>query len=213
MYTNLCLLVIACAITIAKGPQQPESVDVVIYGGTSAGIAAAIQTKRMGKTVLLIEPSSHLGGLTTGGLGQTDIGNKAAIGGISREFYRRVRAHYQQPENWNWQAADQYRSGGQSRTAAEEDTMWTFEPHVALKIYREWLDELQIPVVFNERLNRQTGVATTRSIPWKIVAITMQSGQVYRGKMFIDASISGISKVPQFVTIAAPSMRRKGGID
>ena len=64
--------------------------DVCVFGATSAGITAAIQTARMGKTVALIEPGKFLGGLTTGGLGATDIGNKAALGGISREFYRRL---------------------------------------------------------------------------------------------------------------------------
>ncbi len=168
-----------------------ESADVVIYGGTSGGIAAAIQTKRMGKSVILIEPSGHLGGLTTGGLGQTDIGNKAAIGGVSREFYRRVRQYYQQENAWNWQARDEYRSIGQSATSPQEDTMWTFEPHVALKIYRDWLAELEIPVEMNERLDRENGVVMTRSIPWSIVSITMESGKVFRGKMFIDATYEG----------------------
>lgn len=191
MFAYVTGFAMAIAISVVNPIRPAETVDVVIYGGTSAGIAAAIQSKRMGKSVVLIEPSNHLGGLTTGGLGQTDIGNKAAIGGISREFYRRVRNHYRRPENWQWQAAEQYRSVGQSRTGAEEDTMWTFEPHVAMKIFREWLDEWQIPVVFNERLNRQTGVARTRSTPWKIVAVTMESGRVFRGKMFIDATYEG----------------------
>src|SRR5215213_6829808 len=76
------------------------SYDVVVYGGTSGGIAAAIQAARMGKTAVLIEPTQFLGGLTTGGLGATDIGNKRAIGGISREFYGRVWEHYNQPQSW-----------------------------------------------------------------------------------------------------------------
>src|SRR4029078_12637312 len=67
-----------------------ESTDIVVYGGTSSGIVAAIQAKRLGKSVVLIEPSEHLGGLTTGGLGATDIGNKTAIGGLARDFYHRV---------------------------------------------------------------------------------------------------------------------------
>src|SRR6187399_2893472 len=78
------------------------SYDVVIYGGTSGGIAAAIQTARMGKTAVLIEPTQFLGGLTTGGLGATDIGNKRAIGGIAREFYGRIWEHYQNPDRWTW---------------------------------------------------------------------------------------------------------------
>ncbi|WP_372723855.1 FAD-dependent oxidoreductase, partial [Novipirellula sp.] len=77
--------------------------DVVIYGGTAAGIVAAVQVERLGGSAIVIEPSSRIGGLTTGGLGQTDIGNKAAIGGISREFYQRISQYYQKPENWKWQ--------------------------------------------------------------------------------------------------------------
>lgn len=153
-----------------ENSENSELADVIIYGGTSAGIAAAIQVKRMGKSVILIEPFDNLGGLTTGGLGQTDIGNKAAIGGISREFYRRVRQYYRQPEAWKWQQAEDYRSVGQSRTSADEDTMWTFEPHVALKIYQDWLAEMEIDVVSNERLDREGGVAMTRSIPWRILS-------------------------------------------
>lgn len=120
-------ILFACSLP-TKPLSGDDSYDVVIYGGTSAGIAAAVQVKRMGGTVIVIEPSGRIGGLTTGGLGQTDIGNKAAIGGISREFYQRVRKYYEQPANWKWQQRDEYRGGGQSKTAANEDTMWTFEP-------------------------------------------------------------------------------------
>ena len=92
--------------------------DVVIYGGTSAGVAAAVQVHRMGKTALLIEPGKHLGGLTSGGLGATDIGNKQAIGGIAREFYRRVWEHYQREEAWQFQQRAEYRerAAGVGRT-------------------------------------------------------------------------------------------------
>src|SRR3954466_1537996 len=91
----LLLSVLAIAATAAE-----KTYDVVVYGGTSGGVAAAVQTNRMGKTVLLIEPGKHLGGLTSGGLGATDIGNKAAIGGVSREFYQAIRTHYSKPEAW-----------------------------------------------------------------------------------------------------------------
>ena len=71
-------------------------------------LPAAIQAKRLGKIVLLIEPGARIGGLTTGGLGQTDIGNKAAIGGISREFYEGIKAYYDEPANWKWQQQEEY---------------------------------------------------------------------------------------------------------
>lgn len=170
---------------------SPATYDIVVYGGTSSGIAAAVQAKRMGKSVVVIEPTQRVGGLTTGGLGQTDIGNKSVVGGIAREFYQAVKAFYQHPEAWTWQTKDQYRSEGQSKTSAGEDAMWTFEPSAALKIYHGWIDEYQIPVVYGERIDRGAGVAMTRSIPWRIIAIRMESGKTFAGKMFIDATYEG----------------------
>src|SRR6266850_2811078 len=82
--------------------------DVCIYGGMSGGVAAAVQTSRMGKTAVIAEFGRHIGGLTSGGLGATDIGNKAAIGGISREFYHRIAKHYAQPSAWRSESAEEY---------------------------------------------------------------------------------------------------------
>ncbi|MBL8888866.1 MAG: FAD-dependent oxidoreductase [Planctomycetaceae bacterium] len=192
MFTILFLcLPVSMATTHGKQSSDNDSADVVIYGATSGGIAAAIQVKRMGKSVILIEPSNHLGGLTTGGLGQTDIGNKAAIGGVSREFYRRVKKYYQNEAAWKWQARSDYRSIGQSASSAEEDTQWTFEPHVALKIYQDWLKEMDIAVVMNQRLDRRAGVALSKAIPATILSITMESGETYHGRQFIDATYEG----------------------
>ncbi|WP_442511966.1 FAD-dependent oxidoreductase [Novipirellula sp. SH528] len=171
--------------------------DVVIYGGTAAGIVAAVQVERLGGTAIVIEPSSRIGGLTTGGLGQTDIGNKAAIGGISREFYQRISQYYQKPENWKWQTADQYKSSGQSRTADGESTMWTFEPSAALAVLQSFVDEHDVKVVYNERLDR-TGSRRSGQVGdgveiagGKINSIRTVTGNVYRGHMFIDATYEG----------------------
>ncbi|MEM9826305.1 MAG: FAD-dependent oxidoreductase [Planctomycetota bacterium] len=168
-----------------------ERFDLVIYGGTSAGIAAAVQARRMGMSCVVIEPSRRIGGLTTGGLGQTDIGNKSAIGGIAREFYQDIAKHYARDESWKWQRREEYKSGGQSKTAASEDTMWTFEPSAALQVYQRWIREHEITVVYGQRLDRRTGVALTRSRPARIVTITMESGKRFHGKMFIDATYEG----------------------
>ena len=167
---------------------QTREYDIVIYGGTSAGIAAAIQSSRMGMSVLVIEPSSRIGGLTTGGLGQTDIGNKQAIGGISREFYQNIKKYYAIPSNWKWQKSSEYMDGGQTRTAEGEDAMWTFEPSAALKVYEEMMAPEKIDVVYKQRINRENGVKKQGQ---KIVEIEMESGQKYRGKMFIDATYEG----------------------
>ncbi len=170
---------------------QDKVYDVVIYGGTASGVAAAVQAVRMGKSVALIEPSQRLGGLTTGGLGQTDIGNKAAIGGIAREFYQAIRKHYDAPAAWKWQTRQEYQDSGQTRTAAGEDAMWTFEPSAALKVMNDWVRTNQIEVCYGRRLDRRAGVAMTRAIPWRILSIRMESGEAYRGRMFIDATYEG----------------------
>lgn len=164
---------------------EPEQYDVVVYGGNSGGIAAAIQTARMGKTVVLIEPGKHLGGLTAGGLGATDIGNKAAIGGISREFYQRVKQHYAHEASWKFEKSESYSNRKQN---ANEDTMWFFEPHVAEQIYRDMLAEHKVPVVFGERLDLAKGVTKAGS---NITAIQMESGRTFAGKRFIDATYEG----------------------
>jgi hypothetical protein len=191
LHRLLLILLTLCSTAFAAPAADATEADVVIYGGTSAGIAAAVQIRRMGRSVIIVEPTGHLGGLTTGGLGQTDIGNKVAIGGIAREFYRAVRKHYRQPEAWRWQAAEAYRSQGQSRTDPNEDTQWTFEPSVATAIFRTWLEENEIPVVLGQRLERPGGVMMTRSVPWRIVAFRTEDGTTYRGQVFIDATYEG----------------------
>lgn len=184
----IVLSIIVSAIIQFDAKSQNTEYEIVIYGGTSAGIAAAIQSSRMGKSVLVIEPSSRIGGLTAGGLGQTDIGNKQAIGGISREFYQNIKKYYEIPSNWKWQKSSDYMDGGQTRTDEGEDAMWTFEPSAALKVYEEMMIPEKIVVVYKQRLNRKNGVKKQGR---RIVEIEMETGQKYRGKMFIDATYEG----------------------
>lgn len=184
LLTNLLLAV----FVFSAFGQKVKRYDVVVYGGTSAGISAAIQSARMGKTVVIIEPTRRLGGLTTGGLGQTDIGNKHVIGGISREFYRNIREHYNDPASWKWQRKSDYMDEGQTRTAKGEDAMWTFEPSAALKVYHQMLSVEQVDVVYGERLNRESGVKKEGA---RIASIDMENGARYIGEMFIDATYEG----------------------
>ena len=93
--------------------------DIVIYGCTSSAMTAAVQSKRMGKTVMIACPEKHLGGLTASGLGLTDSGDTSVIGGLSREFYHRVWLEYQKPETWKWQKREQYGNKGQGTVAAD----------------------------------------------------------------------------------------------
>lgn len=179
-------LVAAPAVALTAAPAVTR--EIVVYGGTSGGLVAGFQAKAMGHSVIVIEPSAREGGLTTGGLGQTDIGNKMVIGGLSREFYRRIARHYANDQAWKWQTRQEYRDSGQTRTAPGEETMWTFEPAAALKVYRDWIAETGLEVVRGERLDRARGV---RKEGGRIVAITMESGRVFAGRMFIDATYEG----------------------
>ncbi len=181
-------LIILCLIlntALLSAQSSRKEYDVVIYGATSAGISAAIQCSRMNKTVLLIEPTNRIGGLTTGGLGATDIGSRDAVGGISREFYRNIKKYYDKSESWSRQEKESY---SQSRNIEGEDVMWTFEPSVALKIYKEMMAKEKIDLVYNKKLLRNGGVKKDGT---SISEIKMVSEEVYKGKMFIDATYEG----------------------
>ena len=182
---------VACAAAILPVLHlHAADFDVVVYGGTSAGVIAAVQAKKMGKTVVVVGPDKHLGGLSAGGLGFTDTGNKAVIGGLSRDFYHRVWAHYDQPSAWKWQKKDQYGNKGQGTPAIDgaQRTMWIFEPHVAERVFEDYVKENQIPVHRDEWLDRAKGVKKDGA---RITSITMLSGKTYTGKMFIDATYEG----------------------
>lgn len=164
--------------------------DLIVYGGTSAGVVAAVQASRMGNSVILVGPDIHLGGLTSGGLGWTDSGNTEAIGGVAREFYHRVWQHYQQEEAWVWETQDDYGNVGQGTPAMDGDqrTMWIFEPHVAEQIFDDWVAEEGITVYRDEWLDRASGVTLDGT---DITSIRMLNGKTYAGRMFIDATYEG----------------------
>lgn len=159
-FTFVFATILAQLITCLVGAEVIEA-DVCIYGGTAAGIAAAVQAVRMGKTAVVAEFGRHLGGMSSGGLGATDIGNKAAIGGVSREFYRRLGKHYGKEEQW------------------------TFEPHVAENIFFQMANESRVPIYLEQRL------ASVRKEGTRLIEMAMESGKVFRGRMFIDATYEG----------------------
>jgi hypothetical protein len=164
--------------------------DVVIYGGTCAAITSAVQVKKMGRSVIIVSPDKHLGGLSSGGLGFTDTGNKAVIGGLARDFYHRIYLHYQKPESWVQQKQSEYGNKGQGTPAMDGDsrTMWIFEPHAAEQVFEDYVKEFGLEVMRDEWLDRTNGVKKEGG---KIVAITTLSGKTYAGKMFIDATYEG----------------------
>jgi hypothetical protein len=183
-----CLCLFGAALSTAAAATRQS--DILIYGCTSGAVAAAVQAVRMNKSVLMVCPEKHLGGLSAGGLGFTDSGNKAVIGGVSREFYHRVWRHYDTPEAWTWQKREQYGNKGQGTEALDKTgrTMWIFEPHVAENVFEAWVKELKIPVVRNQWLDRAKGVKKDGE---RIVSITTLDGNTYAARAFIDATYEG----------------------
>jgi hypothetical protein len=176
-------LALSLAAFAAAGNAAAADYDVVVYGGTSAGISAAVQAARMGRSVVVIEPGEHLGGLTSGGLGFTDSGDKDVIGGIAREFYRRVKKHYDRQESWRFEKPEHSKL-----YHPKDDAMWTFEPSVAEAIFNDLIKEHKIPCHFRERLDRAKGV---KKHGQQLTSITTESGKTFGGKMFIDATYEG----------------------
>jgi hypothetical protein len=188
MRSLLSLLVILSASLRAEAPLP--AYDVVVYGGTSAAIIAAVQARKMGKTVVVVSPDRHLGGLSSGGLGWTDSGDKSVIGGLSRDFYHRIWQAYQRPEAWKHEPREKFGNKGQGTVAmdAGERTMWIFEPSVAEQVFEEYVREFGLIVRRDEWLDRAKGVEKQGD---RIVSIRTLSGQVYRGRTFIDATYEG----------------------
>ncbi len=168
-----------------------RTADVIIYGGTSAAVTAAVQVKKMGKSVIVVSPDKHLGGLSAGGLGFTDTGDKSVIGGLARTFYGRLYDHYQKPGSWNWEKREQFGNKGQGTPALDgaNRTMWIFEPHAAEQVFEDFVRENNITVYRNEYLNRSAGGVQKRGTA--IQSFRTLSGTQYIGKMFIDVTYEG----------------------
>jgi hypothetical protein len=186
----ICCVSILLFCACRNSNPDESSADIIIYGGTSAAITAAVEAIQSGKTVIIVSPDTHLGGLSSGGLGFTDTGDKSTIGGLSREFYHRVWQHYNDSSAWKWQKHSDFGNKGQGTVAmdGENRTMWIFEPHVAEKVFEDFVAENKITVLRNEWLNRSNGVVKKDG---KIVSFKTLSGKTFSGKMFIDATYEG----------------------
>lgn len=169
---NRIIISFAIIMLTASGSlfaQRTIEVDVCVYGGTSAGVISAYTAEKLGKKALLIEPGKRLGGLTSGGLGYTDIGNKYAISGISRDFYRKVGDHYGKFEQW------------------------IFEPKVALSIFQDYVDDGGFDVLYDTRLKevKKQGNRITEIVLEKSSNPSKATNIIVRAKMFIDCGYEG----------------------
>ncbi len=150
---------------LATEKEENTSVDICIYGGTSAGVMAAYTATKAGKKVLIIEPGNRLGGLTSGGLGQTDIGNKYVVTGLALDFYRNLGKHYGNLENW------------------------IFEPKVALAVFKEYIENANIEVVYQHQLQS----VKKEGLNIKEISVADQEGKEIniKAKMFMDCTYEG----------------------
>jgi len=164
------LLVVLCLFPSLQAQSHAQTYDVVVFGATSGGVTAAVQVAREGKTVVLLEPGKHIGGMTASGLGWIDIKGTDSTGGLAREFIDRVIRHYKA------EGIDTRRFGNSG---------WVVEPHVAENVYNDMLREAKVPVEFGYRL------ASIAKSGARITALTSEANKTVEGKMFIDASYEG----------------------
>ena len=191
------LVAVALSLTGTVAQAVTHTFDIVIYGSSPAAISTAIQARRMGKSAVIVSPETRIGGLTTGGLGQTDIGNKKAFGGLALEFYTAVADYYAKDENWIWQKRSEYVSGEQSSQKTTK-SMWTFEPSAALKILEGWERRDGLVIHRNKWLDRTKGKVKVEELEVegpartrRIASFVTLDETEYRGKVFVDATYEG----------------------
>lgn len=174
---------------VAMAGDKLHEADVVVYGDAAGGVTAAVQAARMGKKTILISQYGHLGGLSSSGLGFSDIGNPAILGGLSREFYHRVYQHYQDDAAWTHEPRSKFANVGQGAPALDpkKELASTFEPKVAEAVFDAMVREAGVEVI-RGRLDLAGGVEKSGA---RIVAMRLEGGADVRGKMFIDASYEG----------------------
>lgn len=182
------LLLITSLTGSATAATNAEA-DVVVYGDAAVGVSAAVQAARMDRSVILVSQYGHLGGMTSSGLGWTDIGNSKILGGISREFYHQVYLHYQNDKAWVQQTKDEFPEKGQGAPTFDHKTKLgsVFEPKVAEMIFDKWVKDAGVRVI-KGKLDLDAGATMNGQ---RITAIRLEDGSTISGKMFIDGSYEG----------------------
>ena len=156
-----------CLLVGVKGlaaSHQGKIYDLVIYGGSSAGVIAAVQAARMGKTAVIVNPYGFLGGMTSSGLSAADVTDPASVSGLAREFFMSMGRKY------------------------GNDFSQAFEPHVAERAFNDLVNMANVPVFHRERLDLERGILLDGK---RIASIRMESGRVFSGKVFVDATYEG----------------------
>ncbi len=185
MRKTLTLFFAFLGLTSFQPQKNKFSYDVVIYGGTAAGVTAAIQLAKMGKSVALLEPTKHIGGMSVEGLGGTDIDNhkdfqnSPAVGGLALEFYRCIAKAYGREEAFE----------NALKNKVKNTNLWRFESKVAEKVFNDWIKEYKIEVFLGRRLAETPQAVSKKTAT--ITEIRTEKGEVFKGKFFVDATIEG----------------------
>jgi FAD dependent oxidoreductase len=165
-----CLVMFAGVLcTPALGQSSAQTKDLVVYGATASGVMTAYSAAQQGLHVVLIEPGTHLGGMVTGSLSATDLGQFAIIGGYARDFYLKAAAHY-------------------GVTNLDLKQNWLSEPHVGEEIFRVMLKDAAVQVYFHEQIREKYGVTLRNK---RVTKITTSDGKVWGAKVFADCSYEG----------------------
>ncbi|WP_395737895.1 FAD-dependent oxidoreductase [Prosthecobacter sp.] len=135
--------------------------DLVVYGGTPAGLSAGVVAAREGASVVIIEPTKWIGGMVTGGLCHTDVGKQETIGGFPRDFFFAAARKTMTP------------------------SLWYEAPKTNMAVFNDMLARAGVKVVTAQALKSvaKEGV--------RITSLTTDDGTTYAGKQFIDASYEG----------------------
>ncbi len=182
----MCLIISLCTSLLSIKAAEAVHADVIVYGGNPAGIIAAYEAGLHGKSVVLIEPTQHVGGMMTSGLTASDYGDPTTVGGKALEFFYRVNTLYQ---------AMQAPSNKMAAKRAQVTSkiifpQWNYESHVGEKVFNQMLSEAGVNCVLGQRIDRVGGRGISK-LANHIVSITMETGEVYQGSVFIDATYEG----------------------
>ncbi len=172
-------LALVCALWVTISAAETLETDLCVYGGTSGGVVAAVQAARMGKSVVLLEPGSHLGGMTSGGLSAVDIGDPRSVGGIAREYFTKLAATV--GVSLAWDKPFENDGGGGPATGGA----YAIEPHKAEEVFIEMAKESGVQVNFEARL------AAVKKEGARITELVLENGDIVRAKVFLDTTYEG----------------------
>ena len=169
------LLFATFVLAISHPTQATNQADVIVYGSTPSGFCAAIAAAREGASVILLEPTYHVGSVNTGGLSHSDSNQtvRSTVMGLFDEWHTRIEKDYT--------------SRGVKlpyKVSVKNQAVWTYEPHVAARVTRQMLDEAKVEVLTKRFLQSATKVGT------RITSLITSNGK-FTAKVFIDATYEG----------------------